>query len=250
MGDDPLLREPDLSPPPEGDDELRHDRTFESWDAKVGGLRDLANRGIDVLDGLGAGLRRLPEGSLRELLVEPLTGDAGAIRQNAEACHTVRDALVVLAGNQGRLVLWVDPRWGGRAGLAYGLDLGGRALATRALAELVEAAAPVLDEVALTCERLTVEVEGLVVECGEVLGRLVRRLLSRVSGPLGWGCFAVEVATQGMSAITDLVDDATRVLEIVETLLTMQDDVLAWAQERRDRIETLLDLPEMLRAIA
>ncbi|WP_340537095.1 hypothetical protein [Nocardioides sp. GXZ039] len=244
------LREPDLAPPPEGEDELRHDVTFEAWDAKVCGLRDLANRGIDVLNRVGAGLDRLPEGSLRELLVEPLTGDAGAIRQNAQACHGVREALTVIAGNQLRLITWVEPRWGGRAGAAYALDLGGRALATRGLAELIDVAAPVFDDIALFCERLTVEVEGLVVECGEVLGRLVRRILSRVSGPLGWGCFAIEVATQGMDAITDLIDDARRVLEIIETLLALQDSVLEWAREKRDRLETLLDLPELLRVIA
>lgn len=244
------LREPELTPPPVGADTRRHDPTFEAWDDQVCGLRDLANQGIRALNHVGAGLSELPGGSLRELLVEPLSGDHGAIRQNAAACHAVREALVTISGNQGRLVVWADPRWGGQAALAYAADVGSRALATRGLAELVALAAPVLDEIADFCERLTVEVEGLVVECGEVLARLVRRLLGRVSGPLGWGVFAMEVATQGLDAITDLVDDVVRVVEIVETLLSLQETVRAWAQEQRDRLQTLLDLPEMLAAIA
>ncbi len=246
MGGLLALAEPELAPPPEGEDTIRHDPTFEAWDRTVSGLRDLANRGIHALNKIGADITPLPGGSLREHLVEPLTGDHGAIRQNAQACHAVRDALVTVAGNQALLTAWTDPRWGGRAGAAYVVDLGGRALVTRGLAELVDRAAPVFDEIADVCERLTVEVEELVVELGEVLGRLVRKLLARVSGPLGWGVFAVEVATQGLDAFTDLIDDARRALEIVDRLLAMHDEVDAWAREQRDRLETLLDLPEML----
>jgi hypothetical protein len=246
----PILDEVGLAAPPEPGDTMRHDPTFEAWDAEVCGLRDLANHGIQVLNGLGASISPLPGGSLRELLVEPLTGDHAAIRQNAQACHVVRQALVTISHNQGDLVLWSALRWDGLAAAAYAGQVAARALATRAVAELVAGAAPVLDEVADFCERLTIEVEHLVVECGERLGHLVRKLLSRVAGPLGWGVFAWEVATEGMSAITDLVDDVRRVIEIVETLLTLQDTVSAWAQEQRDRLETLLDLPDLVRAIS
>lgn len=241
-----LIDDVDLAPPPESGD-TSHDTTFETWDAEVCGLRDLANQGIHVLNGLGADVTPLPGGSLRELLVEPLTGDHAAIRQNAQACHVVRQALVTVSHNQGGLLLWTDPRWDGLAATAYARDVGSRALTTRAVAELVTAAAPVLDEVADFCERLTIEVEHLVVECGERLARLARTLLRRVSGPMGWGVFAWEVATEGMSAITDVVDDVRRVAEIIETLLTLQDTVAAWAQEQRDRLETLLDLPDLVR---
>ena len=246
----PLVAVVDLAPPAEPGDTLRHDPTFEAWDAQVCALRDLANQGIRVLAGLGADVRPLPEGSLRELLVEPLSGDHGAIRQNALACRAVREAMVTISHEQGRLAVWGAARWEGRAALAHAGSVGARALATRGLAELVATAGPVLDEVADACERLTIEVEELVVECGERLGRLVRRLLTRVSGPLGWGVFAWDVATEGLGAVTDLVDDVRRVVEIVETLLSMQDTVATWAREQRDRLETLLDLPEMLRAIS
>lgn len=239
-----------LRPPPEPGDTLRHDPTFERWDTEVCALRDVANLGIEALRGIGADVTPLPGGSLRELLVEPLSGDHGAIRQNAAACHVVRDALVELSHQQAGVALRAAARWEGDAGLAHVGAVGARAAATRALAELVAAAGPVLDEVADVCERLTVEVEGLVVECGERLGSLVRRLLARVSGPLGWGVLAWEVATEGLSAVTDLVDDVRRVVQIVETLLRLQDTVATWAREQRDLLETLLDLPDLLRAIS
>lgn len=246
----PAVDDVDLTVPAEPGDTMRHDPTFEAWDAQVCGLRDVANHGIRVLGGLGVSVTPLPEGSLRELLVEPLSGDHGAIRQNAEACHVVREALVAISHHQGGLVLWAGPRWGGLAADAQAVDVAGRALLTRGLAEAVAAAVPVLDHVADYCERLTVRVEELVVECGERLARLVRRLLTRVSGPLGWGVLAYEVATDGLDAVMDLVDDARRVLEIVETLLELQDTVAAWAREQRDRLETLLDLPDLVRAIS
>ncbi|GAA5155401.1 hypothetical protein GCM10023340_40580 [Nocardioides marinquilinus] len=245
-----VLAGPDLAPPPEQPDTVRHDPTFRAWDAQVGAVRDVVNRGVDAINACGFDVPRLPEGSLRDLLVEPLTGDHGVIRQNAVACGTVRDALVTVAGEQARLAGWLAPSWGGRAGAACLLELGSRSLATRALGELVARAAPVLVEVADFCEWLTVRVEALVVELGELVARLARRVLARVSGPLGWGVFAVELATRGLEPVLDLVDDVQRAVELVETLLTLQDTVAAWAQQQRDRVETLLDVPEVLAAIA
>jgi hypothetical protein len=244
-----VLAGPDLTPPPEPPDTVRHDPTFHAWDAQVCAVRDTVNRGVDAINACGFDVPRLPDGSLRELLVEPLTGDHGAIRQNALACGTVRDALVAVAGEQTRLTAWLAPSWTGRAGGAAVLDLGSRALATRALGELVARAAPVLVEVADFCEWLTVRVEALVVELGELVARLARRVLARVSGPLGWGVFAVELATQGLEPVLDLVDDVQRAVELVETLLSLQDTVADWAQQQRARVETLLDLPEVLGAI-
>ena len=113
------------------------------------------------------------------------------------------------------------------------------------------AAAPVLDEVADVCERLTVEVEDLVVECGERLARLVRRAARTGLGAARLGRAAPgRSPPRGCSAVTDLVDDVRRVVEIVETLLALQDTVAAWAREQRDRLETLLDLPDLLRGSA
>lgn len=240
----------DLPAPPEPGDTRRHDPTFESWDATVCGLRDTVNRVVGVLNDLGAGIPALPEGSLRSYLVEPLTGDHVAIRRNAEACAVLDDALATLAGNLARTTAWTDLRWGGEAAVGFAAGLGARAVGMRAVGELVGAGRVVFDEVADFCEWLTVEVEGLVVELGELLQRLARRVLTRVSGPWGWGVFALECATQGLGAFTDIIDDVVRAFELVETLLGLQDTVAGWAEEQRARLRRLLDAVALLEAWA
>jgi hypothetical protein len=124
------------------------------------------------------------------------------------------------------------------------------ALAARGLGDLLGAGAQVLDEVADFCEDLAVRVEELVVELGETMGRLARTLLTRVAGPAGWAAFGAEVALKGLDAFTDIVDDVRRVLATIDTLLELQATVGAWAEEQRDRLDLLLDLPGLLPAAA
>jgi hypothetical protein len=239
------LLDPDplrLSPPAEGDRMLRHDPEFVALDAGLSGIRDVVNAGIDALNSVGAGLPKLPEGSLEELLIQPLTGDYQAIRQNAEATHQVRDALATYSGNVVRLSVAVDPRWGGKAATAYLLRLGVHAAAARGAGELVARTSVVFDHIADFSERLTVEVETLVVELVETGARLVRQLLTRLLGPTGWAAFLAEFAVKGFDAVTDIIDDIRRLLEIIERLRTLRGDVEAWVAEQRARLEALLDL--------
>ena len=236
----------DLAPPDGGGAERGHDPTFGAWDRGFSALRDTINLGIRVLNEVGAGLRELPDGSLEELLVVPLAGDYAAIRGNAVACHQVEDALGGYAAGCTALSVAVVTRWRGRAAAAYLLRLNAHALAARGLGDLIGEGAVVFDEVADFCEDLAVRVEGLVVELGEAMGRLARKLLTRVAGPAGWAAFGIEVALKGLDAFTDIIDDVRRVLATIDTLLELQATVGAWAEEQRDRLDLLLDLPGML----
>ena len=240
----------DLSAPDGRGPERTHDPTFGAWDRGLSALRDTINLGIRVLNEVGAGLRELPGGSLDDLLVVPLAGDHSAIRGNAVACHQVEDALAGYAAGCTALSLAVVSRWRGRAAAAYLVRLNAHALAARGLGDLLGAGAQVLDEVADFCEDLAVRVEELVVELGETMGRLARTLLTRVAGPAGWGAFGAEVALKGLDAFTDIVDDVRRVLATIDTLLELQATVGAWAEEQRDRLDLLLDLPGLLPAAA
>ena len=240
----------DLSPPVGGGPERGHDPTFGAWDRGFSALRDTINLGIRVLNEVGAGLRELPDGSLEELLVVPLAGDHVAIRGNAVACHQVEDALGGYAAGCTALSVAVVTRWRGRAAAAYLARLNVHALAARGLGDLVGEGAVVFDEVADFCEDLAVRVEGLVVELGEAMGRLARTLLTRVAGPAGWAAFGAEVALKGLDAFTDIVDDVRHVLATIDTLLELQATVGAWAEEQRNRLDLLLDLPGMLPAAA
>ncbi|WP_300961767.1 hypothetical protein [Nocardioides abyssi] len=231
-----------LHDPAPGRAELRHDATFEAWDASISALRDVVNTGIRALNQVGAGLPLLPEGSLEELLVLPLTGDYGAIRQNATACRQVADALATWSDNLALVATTVDRRWDGLAGTAFDLHLGAQAVSARALAGVVRSGWLLFDEVADFSERLGRQVESLLVELGKAIARLARRLLARVGGPAGWAAFGAELALRGLDAVTDIVDDVRRVVELVEAVLALQRDVADWADTQRDRLAAFAEL--------
>jgi hypothetical protein len=237
----------DLTEPDLGGHTRKHDAEFAALDATLGRVRDTVNLGIDALNHAGLGLRKLPEGSLEELLVMPLTGDYRRIRQNALATSQVRDALRTYADNAVRLSVAAEPRWGGQAATAFLLRVNGHALAARGLGLLVAEAAPLFDLVADHCERLAIEVEELVVELVERGEHLVRKLLARVSGPAGWAAWAAELAIKGLDAVTDLVEDVERLLWIIDRLLAMKGEVVDWVDQQRDQLALLLELAELAR---
>ncbi|MCM3517249.1 hypothetical protein [Nocardioides sp. P86] len=242
----PVLLDPVLLAPEEGDPQRRHDATFESWDTAFSALRDTINLGVRALNGVGAGLPELPGGSLEELVVLPLSGDYTAIRQNATACVTTGAAWAAWAGNLDRLAVHVALGWGGLAGAACAARIEGLALAGRAVGAVVERGAIVLEEVADVSERLGVEVEHLVVELGKAMARLVRRLLSRACGPAGWAALAAEVTMKGLDAIADLVDDVRLVVDLLQRLLELKETVPVWARHVGDRLALLASLPDLV----
>jgi hypothetical protein len=237
----------DLAPPELGGAVLRHDAEFVALDQTLCGIRDTVNLGIGALNEAGLGIPRLPEGSLAELLVLPLTGDHRRIRQNAAATGQLRDALATYADNAHLLSLAVGPQWGGRAAASFLLRVNGHALTARGLGMLVARAAPVFEEVALYSERLGIEVEELVMELVERGQRLVRKLLARVAGPVGWAAFAAELALKGFDAVTDIIEDIERILWIIDRLTAMKGEVEAWVEEQRERLAMLLELAELAR---
>lgn len=238
---DPLT----VGTPERGEATLTHDAEFVALDEGLSTLRDGINLGIDALNHVGAGLRRLPEGSLEELLIMPLTGDYLTIGQNAAAVRQMRECLSTYAGNVARLSLAVDPRWGGEAATAYLLRLGGHALIARGAGELIAHGDVVFTEIAEYSERLAIEVEELVMELCERGRRLLTKLLSRVCGPIGAAAFATDFLLHGFDAVTDIIEDVQRVLEIIDFLLTVQGDVRTWVEEQRARLERLLEFADL-----
>lgn len=244
-----MTAEPLVLPDPAlGPDRLRHDTDFRALDRRFDRVRDTVNEGIDVLNDLGLGLRRLPEESLEELVVLPLTGDHRRIRQNAAAIGYVDAALARYAASTARLAPAVGPCWEGEAAASYLLRVGRHAAAARAGGGLLRLGVSLLEEVARFAERLAVEVEELVVELVERGTRLMARLLARAAGPTGWAVFAADVALRGLDAVADLVDDARRLVAIVDRLLTMKEEVIDWVEEQRDRLAALRRLGDVVRA--
>ena len=237
----------DLTEPELGGHTLEHDAEFEALDGALCRIRDTINIGIDALNHAGLGLRKLPEGSLEELLVMPLTGDYRRIRQNALATGQFRDALRTYSENATLLSVGASPRWGGQAAASFLLRVNGHAIAARGLGLLVAEAAPLFDVVADQSERLAIEVEELVMELLERGEHVVRKLLSRVSGPAGWATWAAELAIKGFDAVTDIIEDIERILWIIDRLLEMKGEVTGWVEEQRERLSILLDLIDLVR---
>lgn len=237
-----------LVAPPRGEGVLVHDATFEVWDRSFSLMRDVVNLGVDVLNQAGAGLPHLPPGSLEELIVLPLSGDYGAIRRNAAACREVSLALRTWSGDVALVGAGAALEWRGLASVAFAVRMQALAAGVAVAGEVVRQGARVLERVATAAERFGVRVEGLVVDLGRVMARVVRRLLTRIAGPGGWALFAAELLTQGLSAVTDIVEDIRRVVRLVEDLLALREEILDWAREQRDALDFLLDLPAALRA--
>lgn len=237
-----------LEPPPRGDAALVHDATFLAWDRTFSTLRDTVNLGIAALNSAGAGLPRLPEESLEELVVLPLTGDYGAIRQNATACRDVRDALHTWGDNLARISVGLDPAWGGLTATAFFLRMHAFGLVARGFGEVVASGSAAFERIATVSERIGIRVEKLVVELGKALARLARRLLSKVVGPAGWAAFAAELVVKGLDAVTDIIDDVRLVLDLLGTLLELRDVVRDWVAEQRERLELFAALPALIRS--
>lgn len=235
----------DVGAPERGEAVLAHDAQFVALDEGLSTIRDGINLGIDALNHVGAGLRRLPEGSLEELLIMPLTGDYLTIRQNAAAMRQLRTCLSTYAQNVARLSLAVDPRWSGAAATAYLLRLHVHAVIARGAGELIAHGDVVFAEIAEYSERLAIEVEELVMELCERGRRLVTKLLSRVCGPVGAAAFATDFVLKGWDAVTDIIDDIQRVLEIIDFLVTVQGDVRGWVEEQRARLMQLLEFADL-----
>lgn len=240
----PTLVSVRLEEPAAGRKQLDHDATFEAWDETFSILRDSVNVGIDLINRAGAGLPRLPEGSLEDLLILPLTGDYATIGQNAAACHDVRDAMHRWADNVARLSVAVEPGWGGRSAAAYLLRVNALGLAARGLGETVQAGAVVFTQIARFAERIGIEVEKLVVELGRTLVRLGRRLATKVAG--GGAGLLAELAIKGLDVITDIIDDVKAVLKLIATLRDLHGTVLDWVREQQDRLELFRSLPSLV----
>lgn len=234
-----------LPTPDGGGQTMRHDAEFERIDGVLCEIRDTVNRGIGILEQVGINIRRLPEGSLEELLVRPLTGDYVAIRQNAAAAHVFRDGLSVYGGNVVRLSLAVNPMWGGQAAGSFLVRLGGQAAVARSLGEIVARGSFVFDELADFSERITIRVEDLVAELMERGGRVLEKLVTRVFGP-GVARLVVDVALNGFDIFTDIIEDIERILAIIDDLMSMRDEVSAWVAEQRERLDLLMELRDVV----
>jgi len=239
-----------LAAPAQGDQVLHHAAAFTAWDNTFDAVRDTVNFGIHQLNHFGAGLRPLPGESLEQLLVQPLSGDPARIRQNAEACRSLADALAGWSSNLGALALRVNPVWDGVAGAAYLHKLGKYSLAARGAGALIRHGAVVLDDLALFSERVAVRVEELWVRLVHALERLAARVAAKLAGVAGLVSTVLDVATHGVGVVTEIIDDIELVISLIDQIKGLFTEVRTFVDDVERRLASLGELRDLARGLS
>lgn len=239
-----------LVEPALGEETLHHDADFVAWDDAFDAVRDTVNFGIRQLNHVGAGLPLLPEESLEELLVQPLAGDCAQIRQNADAARIAARAFGHWSGQVGLLSVQVAPIWGGEAGVALAGSVGGYAIAAGGADLLLAGGAAALELLATFSERIAVTVERALVRLGQVLRRLAVRVAEKLAGLAGAVKLLVDVVSDGLGALTDIIDDIRLVLDLVEEVRSLFDEVRTFVSDIEGRLRPLLGVPDLIRELA
>ncbi|QCW52241.2 hypothetical protein FE634_20700 [Nocardioides dongxiaopingii] len=231
-----------LVDPEEGGEELNHNNKFdaaaEAWE--VG--RDTINWGIDLLNGLGAGITRLDEASLRDYIVFPLSGDYGAIRTNANACGVVNTAMSTWGGCFTQLALKTPQALDGQA--SYGLiaQLGTYDIVMKAVGLGVSGGTSVFNSIATMSEKIAVEVEDVLVILGEKILKLASKVTSRFVPGLGWALLALDLLRDGFGVVQDIIDDIETVRTIITECQNLVDEVTSWAEVQAGRLDKFQDI--------
>jgi len=239
-----------LVEPTLGEKALHHNADFVAWDDTFDVVRDTVNFGIRQLNHVGAGLPLLPEESLEELLVQPLSGDCAQIRQNADAARIAARAFGQWSRHVGLLGVQVAPVWGGEAGTAFVGAVGGYAVAAGGADLLLAGGAAALELLATFSERIAITVERALVRLGQVLRRLAERVAEKLAGLAGMAKLVWDVVSDGLGALTDIIDDIRLVLDLVDELRSLFDEVRTFVSDVEDRLRPLLGVPDLVRGLA
>lgn len=237
-----------LTEPSLGEATLHHDPTFAAWDDTFDTVRDAVNLGIRQLNHVGAGLPTLPEESLEELLVQPLSGDYSRIRQNADAARVLAHAFGEWSRNVAGLGLRVAPVWEGEAATACVGQLGGYAMGAFAADLTIGQAATVFDLLAHFSERIAITVERALVRLGQVLQRLAVRIVEKLAGVAGVAKLVVDFISDGLGVVTDIINDIELVISLIAEIRGLFDEVRTYVSDVERQLQPLLGLPDLLRA--
>lgn len=231
-----------LTPPEEGTQQFPkdHDEPFQQvvggWDAardKVNEcIRWCRDHGIDIFP-------ELPEKSLEDFIVFPLSGDYYAIQQNASACRNLAKAFRDYAVNFGLLAANATMAMKGRAGTALNVHIGLYGAVMTAISGVIDGLAVVFDTLATMSEKIAIKVEKIIRVLAQKLFKLMKFLLKRINAVVGILTTVKEIAEKGTAFFTDLVDDVKTVKNLIETAFGLATEVEAWAREQADRIKTV-----------
>ncbi|GAA4672525.1 hypothetical protein [Nocardioides nanhaiensis] len=232
------------------DGQLNHNEQWESLSGGYDSLRDTINTGIDRINSLGVvSIDRLPETSLDEFVVYPLSGDYLAIGGNANACNQVQTDMSTWGMNftlvSGEVTLALQ----GQVEASLIAHINAYNAVMQAIGLVVGAGSEVFDSIALVSERIAVQVENALVTMLRILGRVSAKIATRVLGWFGWAMLAKDIIERGAEAITDIVDDVRTCIEIIQACFDLKDAIEAWAEEQAQRLETFQEIQDLMETL-
>jgi len=232
-----------------------HDARYVTAAETFDDVRDTCNAGIDWVNGvadsvgLGRPIPSLPDKSLDEYVVYPLSGDYLRIKQNAEACRIFGKAMKTWGHNFGVIGLNQVLAIGGETGVAMGAQLGLYDLAVQGMGGVVAKGSAVFDYVARISERIAIRVEKALVELGQRLLRLSSKLVRWGRGYWGALMLAKDLVDKGLGAITEVIDDAKYVIEAINACFELKDAVEEWCRTQGERIKAFKEILEYVKAL-
>lgn len=241
-----------LAEPGEGERKLPgHDKEFvtiaEGWDA----ARDTINEAIDKVNGIlpDTPVPRLQVASLEDYIVFPLSGNYRALQGNAEACRNVEKAMSTWGNNFSKLSVKVvcALKGGTQEGLVAQLNLYN--LVMTSIGGVVGAGSKVFDTIAAASERIAIRVEKAIIVLGRKLLKLVGKVSSRILSWFGWALLVKDLATKGLAAITDIVDEVKACFQMIEACFDLVEEIKAWAKEQAEALNAFKDLVTVIKQL-
>lgn len=239
-----------LSEPAEGESGLKHNESFTEFAEIYSDVVGQINKFIGYLRQGGADfLHPIPWEDLYQELVVPLAGDYGKIGQNGDACSKLADGMHAWAGNVDRLRQGADATWDGAAAEAFGSQMLQYTLVMDGVAEAIRLGKLVFKGVASISEKLGVLVEDAIVKAAELIWKVSKKVASKIAGWFGWASLIYEVLENGFEYFSDLVDDITTAVSLIENCFSLMTHVEEWAQAEKERFQAFLQVPAIMQKL-
>lgn len=236
-----------LVPPEVGASVPRVPKEWDSWNHLYEVARDGANLLLSVIDKLpGVDVPRLPEGTLADLVVKPLSGDWDRIAAHGDAAARWARGMRGVAANLAVVPAGLGSRWEGEAAAAFA----GRHLCFAAAlglaGELSHGAQFLFEGLGRMSLRLGERVIVLLTRLGRLLIRLARKVGQRLAPYVGWVLTLKDVLADGLGPILDIIDDLREVVGLVRDLIDLVALVHDWLAEVKAGLHTLLDFGDLI----
>lgn len=237
----------ELVAPTVGTTKLDLPQDWQNWDSIWQEVRDTVNKILGVLSAVGLDLGfRLPDGTLVDVVVKPLTGDFDRIRANGDACTKADSGLTALSNNIGGNTVDLALHWSGAASEAFQAQALAYAAVTRAVGAALHLGKLAFTALAETSVELAEVAVKILTKLGTTIVRLAGKIASRMSGWFAWARLAYDLATEGWNAIQDIVDDIKTCITMVGHITELIEKVKAYIQAMLAKFEHFKQLPDLL----